>query len=137
VDILGLDWTCCKHWAIIFKFDNRTIRYEIIAIPDEKGVMRITPQWLDDKNSEGGCNRTIYLGNVETSPLKIHDIGRKNKYNYTKYELISKNCQEWAKEMLQKIDVKLSEALDKNDIRSIKEQVSSTIQSSSSSMPSS
>jgi hypothetical protein len=119
----GFDFACCKHWAIIFKFDNRTIRYEITAIPDDKGVSKITPQWHDDDTPEGKFNRMIELGNVETSPLKLHEIGKTNRLNYKEYTLLHGNCQEWAKDMLLNISKKLLEELEKNDIKSIKVRV--------------
>ena len=72
VDRVGIDWACCKHWAVIVEFDNRTIAYEITPLKDEKSIYKITPQWSHFQNN---CrfNKMIFLGTIETGNVEMFD----------------------------------------------------------------
>ena len=131
---LGLDWACCKHWAVIVKFDNRTIAYEIEQVKDESGISRITPKWSHLKNT-GKFGSMIRLGEVMTSPQIVRYMAAENSYNQAKYDFVFKNCQEWARKLLRAMGPHLEEALDEKNIKPICatlcEKVTSSYQSSS------
>ncbi len=132
VDRVGIDWACCKHWAVIVEFDNRTIAYEITPIKDEKSIYKIAPQW---SNFQNNCrfNKMIFLGTIKISPAEIRDKAEKNSNNGKKYNTISNNCQDWARELLTAMDQKLLTALNEKDIKTIKQRLAEKVGSSFSS----
>jgi hypothetical protein len=129
VDRVGIDWACCKHWAVIVEFDNRTIAYEITPFKDENCIYKITPQW---SNFQNNCrfNKMIFLGATYTSPAEIRDKADKNSNNGKKYNTISNNCQNWVKELLAAMDQKLLRALNEKDIKPIKQRLAEKVGSS-------
>jgi hypothetical protein len=131
VDRVGLDWACCKHWAVIVKFDNRTLAYEIIQIKDKDGISRITPKWSDIQNT-GSFEKVIFLGTIKTSPQAVWNLAAKNSNNGEAYNTVTNNCQEWAKELLASMDANLLRVLNKNDIKTISQRVTEKIASSTS-----
>jgi hypothetical protein len=128
VDRIGLDWACCKHWAVIVKFDNRTLAYEITQIKDGK-IDRITPVWTEYHNN-GRFDKMIFLGTIKTSPQAVWNLAGKNSHNGEAYNTVTNNCQEWAKELLAVMDTDLLKALNTNDIKTISQRVTEKIASS-------
>jgi hypothetical protein len=132
VDRLNLpDWACCKHWAVIVKFDNRTLAFEIIQIKDGK-IDRIAPRWTEYQNN-GRFDKMIFLGSIKSSPEEVQRLASKNSHNGTVYDPISNNCQEWVKELLAVMDTDLLKALNKNDIKTIAQRFTDNVASSFSS----
>ena len=117
-----LKWSSCQHWAIVAKFDNRTISYEITQEKDADGISRISPQWSDYKE-DGRFDQEIELGDVKTSPAALREKAKRNRFTLKEYHLITRNCQDWAKEMLRMIDEGLVKKLEEEDIRPIKDRL--------------
>jgi hypothetical protein len=112
----------CKHWAVVFKFDNREIVYEILQEKNDAGKSIIIPKWSD--KAENGLFSNFYdLKKVQTSPKHLRELADSVKYNGKEYNVFIKNCQEWAKEFLEKVDPELIGRLNKAKIKSFKARV--------------
>ena len=128
MDRKSVDFECCNHWAVIVKFDNRMIAYEIIVKKDDNGIERITPKWSHLQDSEKFANM-IFLGEVQTSPADVRYKAAQNRKNRTTFNLISNNCQEWVQDLLSKMGAHLLRALIQNNIQPISQKMSKVIQS--------
>jgi hypothetical protein len=67
------------------------------------------------------------LGVVETSPAALRKKAEVNKYSNQEYSLITRNCQNWAEEMLMMIDEGLVKKLEECDLRPISKTIGKTI----------
>ena len=135
-----MNLACSKHWAIVFDFGNRVIKYEIDVEDREGGNSVINPKWTDIKNVWDQLKNRVEieeiveidgtrysamqeLGEVKTSPSTVRDHAASVSSNGQEYRIVFDNCQEWAKELLEKVDPRLKTALGNANIRSIAEWV--------------
>ncbi len=89
---------------------------------NDAGISVITPKWSDKAENERFSN--LYeLGEVQTSPASLQNLAALVTINGKEYKLFSKNCQEWAKEFLKKVEPKLIEELNNAGIKSVKERL--------------
>lgn len=89
---------------------------------NDAGISVITPKWSDKAENERFSN--LYeLGEVQTSPASLQNLAALVTSNGKEYKLFSKNCQEWAKEFLKKVEPKLIEELNNAGIKSVKERL--------------
>ena len=67
-----LDWNSTKHWALVFKYDNRTILFELVNSTGSKKGGWIEPSWREfDENDEN----IISLETIKTSPREVYLAG--------------------------------------------------------------
>jgi hypothetical protein len=102
-----LNHESAQHWALVVKFDNRTIRYELI--PDSQGIIR--PCWsniIKSDSSDSSEQKWYHVGKMDTiSPKILHEIAESHGMNQTKYSPVNNNCQHWVCHLLNRVDPKL------------------------------
>ena len=74
-----LDWNSVKHWALVFKYDNRTILFELVNLTGSMVGGLIKPSWRDfDENNVSIFSNEVSLGTIKTSPREVYLAGKVN-----------------------------------------------------------
>ena len=76
-----LEWYSGKHWAILFKFDNRDILHELVTSASWTQTGEIRKTWTDFKGQDRLLARKICIGSLVISPKKINDIANNHSLN--------------------------------------------------------
>ena len=72
-----LDWNSVKHWALVFKYDNRTILFELVNLTGSMVGGLIKPSWRDfDENNVSIFSNEVSLGTIKTSPREVYLAGK-------------------------------------------------------------
>ena len=101
-----LDWNSVKHWALVFKYDNRTILFELVNLTGSMVGGLIKPSWRDfDENNVSIFSNEVSLGTIKTSPREVYIAAKDHPMNETNYHVRNNNCQEWVLIMLDKVDL--------------------------------
>ena len=115
------DSLALMHWAVIFDFKNRWIKYEMA-----NANSKIIPIWTD--LGQRPKNMGTLIGMLDDySPQMIREKAKRIEINYKPYHIIYENCQEWIKKLLATLDSKLIEALKHLKITSVKDHSSTRI----------
>lgn len=101
-----LDWNSVKHWALVFKYDNRTILFELVNLTGSMVGGLIKPSWTDFQGGDKGMfSSEVSLGKIKTSPREVYLTAKNHPMNDTKYHVKNNNCQEWVMIMLDLVDL--------------------------------
>ncbi|XP_066917391.1 uncharacterized protein [Clytia hemisphaerica] len=118
-------WDNFKHWALIFLFDSRRLKYELNNPSGQKTGGKIEPSW-DDFHGVGTFEKMIFLGTITTSPKDINEAAKNNRLNGQTYHASKRNCQDWVIELLNTIDPSKSlfRSLKEEEIVPLKDSIS-------------
>ena len=94
-----------KHWALLFNYGGRKIRYEMYGNESNE----VEPTWTDigKKAKENIDFRVDYIDSINTSPKCVYDTACKLAMNREKYRLLDQNCQNWVMDLLKSLDTEL------------------------------
>ncbi|CAL4121639.1 unnamed protein product [Meganyctiphanes norvegica] len=102
------------HWALTFVWDDGyRASYEAM---DENGTL--TAYWkqgeVDEMSDDGDeymwCHGKSYIANM-CSPVKVNSKAKSLRVGDMKYNVLSNNCQAWAKALARRFGVKLKESV--------------------------
>ena len=123
-----LDWDSLKHWALAFRYGNRTILFQLVNPTGELVGGLIKPSWEDSKRGHNNHSTTsscfskeVSLGKIKTSPRKVYNSAKNHPMNGTIYHAKNNNCQEWVMTLLAMFDKKLLLKMEQKGIKPIKD----------------
>ena len=104
-DVKDINSIHLKHWALLFNYGGRKIRYEMYGNESND----VEPTWTDigKKPKENIDFRVSPLGSIRTSPKSVYDKAGNLAMNREKYRLLDQNCQNWVMDLLESLSPEL------------------------------
>ena len=115
-----LDWDSLKHWALAFRYGNRTILFQLVNPTGELVGGLIRPSWEDSKGGHY-FSKEVSLGKIQISPRQVYIAAKNHPMNDTIYHAKNNNCQEWVMTLLAMFDKKLLLKMEQKGIKPIKD----------------
>ena len=112
-----------QHWAVVCRFDNRTLTCELrnplgeleggVIVPSWENVFEDNLDWRNKMLELGVAE----IGKIVTSPRKIFELVCNHEMNFERYDAEKCNCQHWVMQLL----TAMSEGEDQDLFRSAQE----------------
>ena len=101
-----------SHWAAIFQFEDRTVRYEMVRQGD-----KLRPSWFELFLGFSKREKIVEIGQLQISPRFIYESARDLDMNYTKYHAMLNNCQDWVMNLLDAVGLDARSAMRRQDVK--------------------